>query len=78
MNSQAIRIPEVPTHSTAQVFPIQEWCRQACISRSYLYRLWNEGRGPQRVDVGRGKVLITESPIQWLTRLQGVAAGGSV
>jgi len=35
------------------VYTVTDFCEEHRISRSYLYRLWSEGRGPRRTKVGR-------------------------
>jgi predicted DNA-binding transcriptional regulator AlpA len=47
------------------VFTINEFCAAHKISRSQLYKLWKQGRGPRTKHVG-SKVLITaESAAEW-------------
>lgn len=54
--------------SPHQTFAVDRWCQEADVSRTWLYNLWAGGDGPAHVRVG-GRVLITESPREFLARL---------
>ncbi|WP_083250658.1 helix-turn-helix transcriptional regulator [Acidihalobacter aeolianus] len=56
-----------------KVYSVSEFCALSRISKPTIYRLWQEGRGPESVRVGR-KRLITESPLEYVRRI-GVAGG---
>lgn len=60
-------------HQTeAPPFTIPEFAERAKVSRSYLYKAWDSGCGPERVKVGR-RTLITETPVDWLKRTAATA-----
>ena len=46
-------------------YTVPGFCREHHISRSYLYRLWNEGRGPRRTKVGRRTLISGEAAADW-------------
>ena len=51
-------------------YTVPGFCREHHISRSYLYRLWNEGRGPRRTKVGRRTLISGEAAAAWRRRME--------
>lgn len=51
-------------------YTVPGFCREHHISRSYLYRLWNEGRGPRRTKVGRRTLISGEAAADWRRRME--------
>ena len=51
-------------------YTVPGFCREHHISRSYLYRLWNEGRGPRRTKVGRRTLSSGEAAAAWRRRME--------
>jgi predicted DNA-binding transcriptional regulator AlpA len=51
------------------IFTVPEFCIAHRISRTALYKLWSEGNGPRRIQIGTGrssKVLISaEAAADW-------------
>jgi hypothetical protein len=51
------------------IFTVPEFCLAHRISRTALYKLWTEGTGPRRIQIGAGrssKVLISaEAAADW-------------
>jgi predicted DNA-binding transcriptional regulator AlpA len=51
------------------IFTVPEFCLAHRISRTALYKLWGEGNGPRRIQIGTGrssKVLISaEAAADW-------------
>ena len=44
---------------------IQEFCAAHGISRSLLFQLWREGRGPRRMVIGRTIRITREAAAEW-------------
>jgi predicted DNA-binding transcriptional regulator AlpA len=58
-----------------QLIPIKTFLAKAGISKATLRRLWLDGRGPERVRIGR-RVLISESAAaRWLASRTEQPAG---
>jgi predicted DNA-binding transcriptional regulator AlpA len=52
------------------VYTVPDFCKEHRISRSYLYRLWSEGRGPRRTKVGRRTLISGEAAAEWRRRME--------
>jgi hypothetical protein len=50
-------------------YRIADFCKATAISDQMIFLLWREGRGPNRVKVGRRLTVITEQPEAFLKRL---------
>lgn len=59
-----------------QVFTVTEWCEEAKISKPLLYKLWQSEQGPRSIKIGR-KRLITESPAEFLARVEAEQKGAA-
>lgn len=61
-------------HSSGPLDPVtytvSSFCEAHGISRSYLYRLWSEGRGPVRTKIGRRTLISGEAAAAWRRRMQ--------
>jgi hypothetical protein len=59
-------------------YTVQEFCISHRISRSALYKLWADGQGPRRFQIGSGrssKILIsTEAAKDWRRSMEKSAA----
>jgi hypothetical protein len=55
---------------------IKDWCAPdvKIFSEALLFKLWREGKGPERAHVG-GATIITESHGEYLARVRREAAG---
>lgn len=51
-------------------YTVSSFCEQHHISRSYLYQLWSEGRGPQRTKLGRRTLISGEAAAEWRARME--------
>lgn len=51
-------------------YSVSTFCEAHNISRSYLYRLWREGRGPLRMKLGRRTLISKEAAKEWRQRIQ--------
>ena len=57
-----------------KAYSIPDFLEAYSLSRSALYQLWQEGRGPRRLMVGR-KVLITnEAAQEWARSMEAEVA----
>jgi hypothetical protein len=58
-------------HDVAIVaYDIKRFCDANCISRSLLYRLWREGRGPRFFLAGTEKRITIEAAAEWRAAMQ--------
>lgn len=48
---------------------VPEFCRLERISRSALYLLWSEGRGPKYLQYGRRRLIPADARIEWRKRM---------
>jgi len=51
------------------MFTIKQFCESHGFSRASLYNLWNEGRGPKTVRVGRRVMITAEAAAAWRRQL---------
>lgn len=51
-------------------YTVTTFCQEHNISRSYLYRLWSEGRGPRRTKLGRRTLISREAAADWRRRME--------
>lgn len=51
-------------------YTVASFCEAHNISRSYLYLLWTEGRGPRRTKVGRRTLISGEAAAEWRRRME--------
>lgn len=58
------------------VYTVTDFCEEHRISRSYLYRLWSEGRGPRRTKVGRRTLISGEAAAEWRRRMEAETVQG--
>jgi predicted DNA-binding transcriptional regulator AlpA len=57
-----------------EVFSVDEFCVAHNISRAFLYKLWNDGRGPRAMSVGSRKLISHEAAAEWRRSCEVVAA----
>jgi hypothetical protein len=56
------------TQSNALVrkaYSVDEFCVSHSISRAFLYKLWNEGKGPRYMQVGTRRIISDEAGAAW-------------
>ena len=53
------------------VFDVNTFCESHKISRSFLYKLIAEGRGPRIMKLGRRTLISVESAAEWRARMEG-------
>ncbi len=70
MNSNPTRSPDPATYTVAG------FCEQHHISRGFLYRLWNEGRGPRRTKLGRRTLISGEAAAAWRRQIEAETMEG--
>ena len=61
-------------------YTVEEFCGVERISRSMLYKLWSEGKGPRFYMVGTVRRISQEARIKWQRQLEAVpvsANGGA-
>jgi hypothetical protein len=52
-------------------YTIVEFCREhGNISRPMLYKLWEAGKGPRRMEVGRRILITDEAAAEWRQRME--------
>jgi hypothetical protein len=51
-------------------FNVRQWCDRNSVSRTQLYRLWAEGRGPRFFWLGKERRISIESDIEWRAQMQ--------
>jgi len=51
-------------------YTVSSFSEEHHISRSYLYRLWSEGRGPRRTKLGRRTLISGEAAAEWRRRME--------
>ena len=52
------------------VYSIDEFCRAHGISRSKIYQLWGQGRGPKVMKVDGKRLITIEAATAWRAELQ--------
>jgi predicted DNA-binding transcriptional regulator AlpA len=53
-----------------EVFDINSFCQSHKISRSFLYKLIAEGRGPRLLKLGRRTLISSEAAAEWRARME--------
>lgn len=56
---------------------VDEFLTRSKISRSALYRLWREGRGPETLRINRRVLIPTDAASEWLAALRRQHVGRS-
>lgn len=51
-------------------FTIAEFCEAHRISKEHLHRLWRNGEGPRRMQVGRRVLITAEAAADWRKQLE--------
>lgn len=64
MNSTSVLRLDPATYTVAS------FCKAHNISRSYLYLLWTEGRGPRRTKLGRRTLISGEAAAEWRSQME--------
>jgi predicted DNA-binding transcriptional regulator AlpA len=49
---------------------VREAAHRASLSRSGLYALWTQGKGPPRIKVGKRTLILIEALDRWLQQLE--------
>ena len=57
-----------------QFLSIDEFVQAYGLSRSGLYRLWQEGQGPTSISVGRRRMIPIEAALAWAKSMEEEAA----
>jgi hypothetical protein len=57
---------------TPAAYSIDEFCRTHRIARSFLYKLWGEGRGPRVMRVGSRRLISLEDAADWRREMEAV------
>jgi predicted DNA-binding transcriptional regulator AlpA len=52
------------------VFDVSTFCESHKISRSFLYKLIAEGRGPRLMKLGRRTLISVEAASEWRARME--------
>ena len=53
-------------HTRNGSLTVAEWCAHRRVSRSMLYKLWKEGRGPASHYIGTKRLISSEADAAWL------------
>lgn len=56
------------TVTTTKAFTVENFCEAYQISKSFLYKLAREGKGPRMMRVGRRTLISAEAAAEWQTR----------
>jgi predicted DNA-binding transcriptional regulator AlpA len=56
-------------------FDVPTFCAAHGISRAHLYDLWDEGRGPARMRVGRMVLISREAAEAWRREIERTSGG---
>lgn len=59
---------------TDQSLTISEFCAAEKLSRSMLYKLWSEGKGPRFFNIGIHKRISSEARTEWRRQREAEAA----
>lgn len=59
---------------TQKAYSVPEFCRAYRISRSTLYALWRNGRGPASYLIGRKRMITASSAAVWHEQVELAAA----
>ena len=59
---------------TKQAYSIPDFLTAYSLSRSALYRLWNENRGPAALRIGRKVIILVDDARAWAEQLKADAA----
>jgi predicted DNA-binding transcriptional regulator AlpA len=65
-----------PLPSSSDPIPdrtIPGWCEAHNLSRSTLYKMWREGRGPRSYKAGRSRRISHEADLEWRRQAEGAA-----
>ena len=57
-----------------QAYSIPDFLEAYSLSRSALYRLWNENRGPAALRIGRKVIILVDDARAWAEQLKADAA----
>ena len=56
-----------------QSYTVDEFCKAECMSRSMVYKLWSQGKGPRWFQVGNRRHISHEARTEWRRRLEAEA-----
>lgn len=56
-------------------YTVKQFCYEESISRSFLYKLWKQGKGPRRYKLGGSVRISHEDRLKW--RNQNIVENGS-
>jgi predicted DNA-binding transcriptional regulator AlpA len=73
-NSNPPSVPRVRLVSERKTYYLQEFCEAYSISRSQVYKLWEEGKGPLCARMGKRRVISVEAARAWFRKLEEEAA----
>ena len=61
------------------MYSVVQFCEAHGLSRAFLYKLWDQGDGPQRSKIGKRTVITAEAAQAWREQLlaQTEAEGGT-
>lgn len=65
-----------PVETTPDAFTVDHFCRSHGISRAFLYKLWQDGRGPRPMKVGARTLISREAAADWRRLMEVEAAPG--
>jgi predicted DNA-binding transcriptional regulator AlpA len=54
----------------SRIYSVVEFCQDHRISRTHLYQLWKEGKGPRRVQVGKRRLITEEAAVEWFKSME--------
>lgn len=70
MNKPVFIAPAPAVELQRVAYSINEAAKLSGLSRAFIYAEWHEGRGPNRVKVGKRTLITDESLRSWLRSLE--------
>lgn len=74
MSEQARRGQSATDRAGNGSMTIAEWCAHRRVSRSMLYKMWDEGDGPASHYVGTKRLISSEADAAWLREREAANA----
>jgi hypothetical protein len=59
-------------------YSVDTFCRAENISRSFLYKLWLQGRGPRYYTLGSVRRISHQARLEWQQRMEAAASESEV
>jgi|GEM_PF-946900 len=63
-------VPHPRTVTDPPTYTVDAFCEAHHISRSFLYQLWSEGRGPDKTKLGRRTFITGGAAARWRRKME--------